>query len=202
MAPGSARKHRPKFNEQDAIEAAQAASLLEQAMSSFRNPLPDAPAPTLTPCRYRASCFDLSQAHRAKYSHPTAPACRYGAACKDHSLKHRAKYSHAAAAAAAASRIQALTRGKSDRRIMASAYFHSPNLGTSWDAYDATTNQLISSAMAARPAGGTVALPGGPFEVRWGSEATSSKMRKTVCSACGLEHASSRISPPAFTAAH
>ena len=74
MAPGSARKHRPKFNEQDAIEAAQAASLLEQAMSSFRNPLPDAPAPTLTPCRYRASCFDLSQAHRAKYSHPDSPS--------------------------------------------------------------------------------------------------------------------------------
>ena len=31
-------------------------------------------------------------------------------------------------------------------------------------------------AQAATPAGGCLALPGGPFEVRWGAEATSSKM--------------------------
>ena len=49
--------------------------------------------------------------------------------------------------------------------------------GGGWTPYDAQCTAAIAAAMGNCPAGGAVNLPGGiPFEVRWGTQATSAKM--------------------------
>ena len=188
----SAQKRKGEKSDADAQEAAQGAALLEEAMSSFRSP-------QLVTCRYGVNCYDHSPAHRARFSHPSqgeCVPCKYGAACYDFSQKHRARFSHEDAAKAAAVRIQALSRGRSDRNLVsgggdgrAAAYFHSADQGTTWEAYDAKLNSLVSDAMKAHPGGGTLSLPPpvDRFQVRWGSEATSNKLRKPVRSQAVIE---------------
>ena len=49
--------------------------------------------------------------------------------------------------------------------------------GGGWSPYDAQCTAAIAAAMGNYPNGGAVNLPGGiPFEVRWGTQATSAKM--------------------------
>ena len=45
-----------------------------------------------------------------------------------------------------------------------------------WEAYSNHQNFVIERAIKASNGSGTVALPGIPFEVRWGAQATSAKM--------------------------
>jgi hypothetical protein len=51
-----------------------------------------------TPCKHGANCYDRSDYHRGKYSHPgnddNRIQCRHGAKCHDQTEYHRAKYSH------------------------------------------------------------------------------------------------------------
>ena len=47
-----------------------------------------------------------------------------------------------------------------------------------WERYDDAASERISRAFAAAPAGGVVALEGLPFEVRWGSAATSRRLAR------------------------
>ena len=163
-ARSPSKASRPKAS-QARVEEQQGAALLQEAMASFRaHPSVAVPAATpLIPCRHGSACYDHSAEHRGKYSHIAAAVgsalrpCRFGAACYDHSTEHRARFSHPTPP----------------------SYFHSPDHGNTWEPYDANTNALISFEMASQPDGGVVALPGGlPFEVRWGSAASSSKMRK------------------------
>ena len=50
--------------------------------------------------------------------------------------------------------------------------------GSAWEAYPREVAMQIAAAMAAQPAGGRLALSGGPFELRWGNAATSSRMSR------------------------
>ena len=57
-------------------------------------------------------------------------------------------------------------------------YSHCAADGT-WEAYPPEIASQISAAKAAYPDGGRLTLPGGGFQVRWGIEATSTRMPKT-----------------------
>ena len=57
------------------------------------------------------------------------------------------------------------------------SFSHKSPDGT-WTSYSADVAALIHAAQAAKPAGGRLALPSGPFELRWGVEATSKKLSK------------------------
>lgn len=65
----------------------------------------------------------------------------------------------------------------SDHSFLDSSFSHRGPDGT-WDEYPKAHCAIIATSMAAQPSGGRVHLPAGPFEVRWGSEATSERMRK------------------------
>ena len=59
--------------------------------------------------------------------------------------------------------------------IPPSLYSHQSPDGR-WEAYSSVHCAFIAQAQAAAPAGGRAALPGIPFEIRWGSQAHSSKL--------------------------
>ena len=65
-------------------------------------------------------------------------------------------------------------RSAAKKRRVSWAFSH--NDGSSWEPYLDDDAQKIGSAMSATPDGGIIHLTTGPFEVRWGSQATSERM--------------------------
>lgn len=68
-------------------------------------PCSDKSPHTKKPCKFGLGCYDHSDLHRARFSHPTSTEetpqptkpprpCRYGAKCFDTSGTHRAQFSH------------------------------------------------------------------------------------------------------------
>ena len=68
--------------------------------------------------------------------------------------------------------IAGLTRGGAAEEA---ATFSHRAQGAEWTPYAPAQNTLIAAAIANSPEGGALPLPGIPFEVRWGSSATSER---------------------------
>ena len=71
--------------------------------------------------------------------------------------------------------------GDDEERVPLKTFSHRMGPDSPWEQYPAHQCLVIEEAMRAKPSGGSVRLSEHlPFEVRWGTKATSSRLRCTV----------------------
>ena len=71
--------------------------------------------------------------------------------------------------------------GDDEERVPLKTFSHRMGPEAAWEPYPPHQCLVIEEAMRARPSGGSVRLSEHlPFEIRWGTKATSSRLRCTV----------------------